>query len=148
MEEHFAKIKGIEEPEGISDAYGVNLKRLVARELDMDRERQGQESRLIELAIATQARINEISMQSLQAFTNSMDERQKDSRNAGLRKEHSTEERAKELEEVFNKTVQASSGVNSQMVGLNTAIAEAVSGAVSGVIQELIASGKLKAGGL
>lgn len=80
--------EGFEEPKGVNDAWAVNLKMVVERAQRLEEERQGQCNRIIEQSIATQARINEIAMQSLQAFTNSMDERQKDSRIQAVRKEH------------------------------------------------------------
>ena len=100
---------------GKDEAYTVNLKRLVARELDMGEERQHQATRAIEQSLVLQARINEIAMQSLQAFTSSMDERQKDARIAGVRKEHKAEERAEELEETMTRQV---STINESIAGI------------------------------
>lgn len=165
MEEHFAEIKGIDkkqrEPIGLNAAMQINNKRQVARELDLDQGLQSQFLRGVEqtlafrekmdaLYVGNMARMNEIGSQSMESFTKSMNQMHVDNRVIGIRKELKSEERSEEMEESFNKAItsanQGISGVNSEMVGINAAIAEAVGGAISGVIQELIASGKLKAG--
>jgi hypothetical protein len=124
-------------PDGLQDAYGYNLKGLVEREAALKEERQGQMNRMVEdvlkfrAALDAQylrdiARIQEIGHESLQ-------ESKMDTRDAKMRKETGTEERGKELEEVFNKVVTA--GANQQNVATNEAIA--------GVIAILEAAGLL-----
>jgi len=111
-------------PPGHKEAWADNIKMIVADELGKRERHESQENRAVEEALKTQARINEIAMQSLQAFTHSMDERQKDTRHIGIRKELDAEERMAELEETFNKAIQAVSEINAgtnsliEMVGL------------------------------
>lgn len=134
----------VEEPLGLNDAYAVNLKRLVARELDLDAERQGQTTRVIEDTItfrkaldaqyiADIARMREVGNQSMESFTKQMNQMSVDNRVTGIRKELKAEERQEELEEVFNKSVQTGSN---QQTGASNEV-------VSGIIQLLAESGLL-----
>lgn len=106
---------------GMEDAYRVNMKMVVEDVLKFRAALDAQ-------YLADIARIREIGHESLENHNQDM-------RDAKMRKETSTEERSKELEEVFNKVVTA--GANQQSVGINEAIA--------GITAILEASGLLSA---
>ena len=107
---------------GKDEAYTVNLKRVVARELDHDADLQSDTSRLNKAAVAFSERMLQVAGASVESFVNSMDERQKDTRHAGLRKEHNIEERMAELEETFNKNITAT---NEALSGIASMLAAA-----------------------
>lgn len=106
---------------GMEDAYRVNMKMVVE---DVLKFRAALDAQYLQDI----ARIREIGHESLEAHNMDM-------RDSKMRKETSTEERSKELEEVFNKVVTA--GANQQNVGTNEAIA--------GIVAILEASGLLSA---
>lgn len=137
--------EGFEEPKGINDAYAVNLKRLVARELDMDKELQAKENRAIEDTLEFRKALDAQYLSDI-AGIRAMEKQMLGTHFITVgRKEHNNEERMEELEEQLsrsqNMATSQDSGVNAQMGSINQVIAEAIGGA----IQELIAAGKLKA---
>jgi len=142
--ENMEREEGFEEPKGINDAYAVNLKRLVARELDLDRDRQGQETRAIEDTLEFRKALDMQYLNDL-AKIRAMEKQMLGTHFVTLaRKEQNNEERMEELEEQLSRSqnmeTQQSSGVNAQMGSIN----QVISGAIEGAIQELVAAGKLK----
>jgi hypothetical protein len=148
-DEKMEKEEGFEEPKGINDAYAVNLKRLVARELDMDRDLQGKEGRIIEDTIEFRKALDTQYLSDIAGIRAMEKQMLGDHFVIKGRKEHKAEERAEELEETFNEQItaanQAAAGTNAQMASSNAASIEVIGAAVSGAIQELIAKGILKA---
>jgi hypothetical protein len=116
-------------PDGLEDAYGLNLKRLVAGELDKDADIRN------DLAV-----LNKIFVLNAGRIMNAAGDSVEDLLQARKRKEIKGEERQEEMEEAFNKTVETASGVNSQMQSINQVIAEAM----GGIMQQLISAGILK----
>jgi len=104
-----------EQLEGVEAAWAINLKRMVAQELNVDVERQAQLTRMVEDSRNLQNRINEIAMQSLQAFTSTMDDRQKDVGLARERHEKKLEERMEELEETMTRQADT---INESIAGI------------------------------
>ena len=142
--ENMEREEGFEEPKGINDAYAVNLKRLVARELDLDRDRQSQETRAIEDTLEFRKALDAQYLSDI-AGIRAMEKQMLGGHFVTIaRKEQNNEERMEELEEQLsrsqNMAAQQETGVNAQMGSINQVIAEAIGGA----IQELVAAGKLK----
>jgi hypothetical protein len=144
------KMEGHKEPlEGLQAGMEINFKRVIAGELDKDADIQNDLAYLNKMMVYNGSRIMNAGAAAAEAFSLEITGRYQDVGLGRFRKEHKAEERAEELEEQLarsqNTAVQQESGVNAQMGSINEVIAEAIGGAVSGVIQELIASGKLKA---
>ncbi len=122
-----------EEPGGLNEAWAVNMKRLVARELDHDRERQEDMGHLNKVAVAFAERMLTVAGTAVEAFVNSMDVREKDVSLARVRKEKNIEERMAELEETFNKQITATNEAISNINSLIQALGN-ISGGMAGVV--------------
>lgn len=136
-----------EEPRGLNDAYAINLKTLVEQMASLREERQGQMNRFIEDTQKFRAALDQQYLSDL-AGIRSLESRvreriEQDTRDAKMRKETGTEERGKELEEVFNKVV--TSGANQQNAGTNNTAISNINELIAGVASYLIASGVMGA---
>jgi tRNA U34 5-carboxymethylaminomethyl modifying GTPase MnmE/TrmE len=111
-----------DEVQGLHEGWAVNWKRQVARELDLDETLQGQylvlREKLQDNYVKTNAEMDAIKLKNFQAFSNSMDERQKDVSLARERHEKKLEERMEELEETMTRQVAT---INEAVAGIDAA---------------------------